>query len=66
MRNVKTLLAALRRAKFDRKGFEIAGSVFTPEDVPALLAELYDVLAAPAVMEYNARHGQDTCGTSSR
>ena len=57
MENVKTLLAALRRAKFDRKGFEIAGSVFTPDDARDLLAELYDLLAQPVVHEYGQRFG---------
>ena len=56
MRNIEALLSALRRAKFDRQGFDIAGSVFTPEDVPTLLAELYDVLAAPVVLEYESKH----------
>ena len=54
MRNIQALLSALRRAKFDRKEVDIAGSVFTPEDVKTLLGELYEMLE------------KAQCSTSSR
>lgn len=57
MRNIQALLSALRRAKFDRKEVDIAGSVFTPEDVQTLLGELYDLLAQPVAAEYGQRFG---------
>lgn len=60
MRNIQALLSALRRAKFDRKEVDIAGSVFTPEDVQTLLGELYDLLAAPVVAEYGKRYEGDS------
>jgi len=62
MENIKTLLQAMRKCRDAGIDLELT---FTPEDAKALLAELYDVLAAPAVMEYNAKHGQDKCCTSS-
>lgn len=59
MQQLSDLLQALKYAKWNREGFTVGGSEFTPEQTAALLGELYDLLAQPAVAEYRAQYGDN-------
>lgn len=59
MPNLSDLLQALKYAKWNREGFTVGGSEFTPEQTATLLGELYEILSIPVVAEYRARYGEE-------
>jgi hypothetical protein len=49
---IDSLYIAIKRAAFDRKGFSIAGSDFSPNDAKLILEELQRHMADSVALEF--------------